>query len=126
MNKNWKDKETVVEYYENIFNEVDNVTKKYKEKMLKILDDDDKQSYRQLVYQKELSQLTTAYSNLTRIKMDAINEISKLTIKKDEEDKPNEIDEIYRDLINRLTNKPEEQNTEDDENKGIILKESCI
>ncbi len=126
MNKNWKDKETVVEYYENIFNEVDNVTKKYKEKMLKILDDDDKQSYRQLVYQKELSQLTTAYSNLTRIKMDAINEISKLTIKKDEENKPNEIDEIYRDLINRLTNKPEEQNTEDDENKGIILKESCI
>lgn len=110
MDKKWSEQSTIVKHYEDILDEVDIVTKKYKDKIMKILDDDDKQSYRQLVYQKELSQLATAYSNLTRIKMDSINEISKLTIKKNEENQENEIDQIYKELIAKFSGSIEQTN----------------
>jgi hypothetical protein len=99
MKKRWFDKDTSIQELDEIYAELDDITRLYSGKLKSILDDK-ATNYRQLAYHKELSQTASVYSNLIKTKVDIISQINKLV---GHEEGGDDIKKLYEELTRSIT-----------------------
>jgi len=99
MRKRWTDKDTSIQELDEIYAELDDISRLYSGKLKGILDDKGT-NYRQLAYHKELSQTASVYSNLVKTKVDIISQINKLV---GHEEGSDDIKKLYDELTKSIT-----------------------
>jgi len=90
----------IIRELENNYRELSEVSNSIKQKIQKLLEAENSRSFRQLVMEKEITQLLSGFASLERLKIDMLKQLREIA-KEGEEDKQNDIKTVLSALLKK-------------------------